>query len=143
VPNLAFTPGGETALPVILIFVAVWIIYIWLYVKLILALPNAAVTGRISLARSWNALRGNVWRFIGYSLVILLTYMVPIFLLALIGAGLLEAQGNPLIALVLNLLVIFGSLFLGVSFLAYLSYVYRQLIAKPAQDAWAQNGGTT
>jgi hypothetical protein len=69
--------------------------------------------------------------------------MVPIFLLALIGAGLLEAQGNPLIALVLNLLVIFGSLFLGVSFLAYLSYVYRQLIAKPAQDAWAQNGGTT
>jgi hypothetical protein len=137
--ELAFLPGKSLA---ILIFIADWVIYIWLYVKLILALPNAAITGRISLATSWHALRGNVWQFIGYTLVIVLSYIVPIFFLTLIGGALFETQGSLLIALVLNLLVIVASVFLGVSFLAYLSYVYRQLIAKPAQDAWtAQNGG--
>jgi hypothetical protein len=142
-PALAPGPEGGIPIAVTLIFVAVWVIYIWLYVKLILALPNAAVTGRISLARSWNALRGNFWRFIGYSLVILLSYFVPILLLSLIATGLLQAQSGAFVAVVLNLVIMVISIFLGVSFLAYLSYVYRQLVAQPAQEAWAQNGGTT
>lgn len=142
-PSLAPGTEGDVSIPLILILVAVWAFFIWLYVKLILALPNAAITGRISLARSWNALRGNVWRFIGFSLVILLSYFVPMLFLSMIGTGLLQAQAFPFVIGALNMVLMFISLLMGVSFLAFLSYVYRQLVAKPAQEAWGQAGGTT
>lgn len=140
--DLAFSPNKPPSIPAIIILVALWLFYIWIYVKLMLALPNAAITGRLSLVTSWRALSGNFWRFFGYAIVISLTYIVPYMILIMFLTAFSKAFSPSPLTLLLFLPAILLIVFYGVSLLAYLSFVYRQLIAKPAQDAWAQNGGT-
>ena len=37
---------------------------IWVFLKLVLVFPHAAITGEISLGQSWNATTGNFWRLL-------------------------------------------------------------------------------
>lgn len=146
----------EFASPAFLTFVFIlWIFLIWLQFRLALMFPHAAVTGRISLSVSWNAMRGNFWRFVGAAILVLLGIMIIYFaamfagLLALGFLGLLnnlelQVPGEATQA-ANNIYVIF---FLGAGFvsllavlatigIAFISYIYRDLVEEPAETSAA------
>lgn len=140
--ELSLAPGVPTPPVLILVLFVLFCLYVWIYSKLALALPNAAITGHLSLATSWNALRDNFWRFLGYAIVIFLAYMLIYIVYKSIGLMIFNIFPSIYFRLLLSIGGNILLVLLGVAFVAYLSFVYQQLVAKPAQDAWAQNGGT-
>lgn len=109
------------------------IAFIWALLRSILVFPHAAVRGEISLAVSWNAMSGNIWRLFspkfGFAPMAVREALFPIGLV-IIPAGLLSShlsgQAHWLAQAVATWPVI--AIAAAVS-----SYVYKDLVAPPAE----------
>ena len=110
---------------------------LWVYVKLILVFPHAALTGEISASRSWAAMRGNFWPFVA-ALLLLQFISFPINLVYFLGIqipliGLLEGgragTSDPISTLlVFSLASIPARALMFSMFIALVSYVYKHLV---------------
>jgi hypothetical protein len=140
--DLAYNPDTPPSPALLIVLFLLFGLYMWIYSKLILALPNAAITGHLSLATSWHALKGNFWRFVGFGIVIILAYMLLYLILIILVMVLLAIIPSQIFAILLNLALMFLFPLAGTAFVAYLSFVYKQLVAQPAHQNWMQNGGT-
>jgi hypothetical protein len=152
--------SGETVqLPVqhgwlFALIVALYVLFFWVVVRLVLMLPHAAITGRLSFSTSWRAMKGNFWRFVLACLLFSLLVMA-LFLLAF-GGGYLGfqaisgvtfepgAQITPEQSRVLflelmasySLLAVIGLLYFAMT-VALISYTYAYLIGAPGPEAAA------
>jgi hypothetical protein len=115
-------------------------LFLWIYVRLILVFPHAALTGEISARKAWAAMRGNFWRFVGASLLLGLISL-PIHMVYLWGIHLplihwLEGGrvgiGNT--SDPISTMLVFGLISIPVRglvvsmFIALVSYVYKHLV---------------
>lgn len=121
----------------VFIFIVLWL---WIYIRLALVFPHAAVTGEISFGKSWTAMKGNFWRFIG-AVVLLGIIMIPVSVLfssmfpALLTLGWKGGGANTGGAfdpighmLVLTLLMVPLNGVLLSMFVALISYIYKDLV---------------
>lgn len=145
-PPREFPTGLGTLFLVLILFGT------WLYVRLLLTFPHAAVTGRIDLGVSWRAVKGNVWRIIAAFLLVsvlnVLIFLLVGFPLAMLQAWLLvppmsqnpgalsfDALGISWFWMGAIMLPFYG---LGVGMIiALMSYSYRDLVE---EDASPQGG---
>jgi hypothetical protein len=59
---------------------------IWLSIRLTLAFPHAAVTGRLGLGVAWQAAKGNFWRLVGaFVLTLLVIFLIDVPALLLLS----------------------------------------------------------
>jgi hypothetical protein len=73
-----------------LVIVGLFLLWVWLVIKLLLLLPHAAATGRISPAVSWRAMQGNVWRAVFALLLLSMTMVAVGLVLQLVTVALLD-----------------------------------------------------
>jgi hypothetical protein len=151
-----FQPGLPLALQVAVTLLMIG--FIWLYLRLSLTFPHAAVTGSIAPGVSWRATRGNLWRLILAVLLLGLIVMLIVMVLAFVGgfafAAIVDAMGGMqpqqsgqvvqsadvfrqmLISLAIGIPVM-GLMF--ASFAAFMSHAYNQLVSgeepAPAEQA--------
>jgi hypothetical protein len=124
------------------------IVFIWLYLRLALVFPHAAVTGSIAPGLSWQATRGNLWRlilaFLLLGIIVLLILLVLVFIGGFVFAAIVDAMGGMqpqqpgqalqsadvfrqmLISLAVGIPVT-GVMF--ASFAAFMSHAYSQLVS--------------
>jgi hypothetical protein len=131
--------------------VAVYCLFVWIAVRLVLMLPHAAVTGRLSFGVSWRAMKGNFWRFVLACILFALLVVAVVLLLsaggylaaqALFGFTLAPGQVAPeqseavatlLIAYYAVMSVVWGFYF--VQTVALISHTYAYLIGGPGPAA--------
>lgn len=61
--------GGGGVLVLVLVGIAFVAVLLWLYTRLLLFVPLAAIENRISLSAAWAATKGNAWRLFAVVLV--------------------------------------------------------------------------
>ncbi|MDQ0677752.1 MFS family permease [Arthrobacter pascens] len=102
---LISTSGGIGALVLIPLGIALFALWIWIYIKLMVA-PAAVVIEELGavdgLRRSWHLTRGNWWRILGITLVVLImvgvisqVVMIPVSLLSAFFTGVVLPHGGP------------------------------------------------
>lgn len=131
-------PFSVHALFGVIISVILGGLMLWIYMRLILIFPHAALTGEISFRKAWAAIKGNFWRFVGalflLGLVTMPIYGILVFgiefpLIRLLGGGVNANASDPISAMLLFGLVstpIQGLMFS--MFIALISYIYRDLV---------------
>lgn len=155
VPAEVFTTNGRLApevaqrlmVPGLLFGVGVVVTVIvaaWVQVRLALIFPHAAVTGRISLGVSWNAMKGNFWRYLAAALILglvlfVLWVVVGGAIFAVVASYLLSSPqlagnepvqiGNSLYTALLVYICSLPLYIFGFSmFVAFISYAYADLV---------------
>lgn len=128
------------------LLVVVVAISVWINVRLALAFAHAAVTGQLSLSASWNAMRGNFWRFVVafliLAVIVIIVYFVAGTLLTLAGTFLwiavygppeppadpmpIDSMLNTMFWVYVIMIPVMG--FFAAMFIALLSYAYKQLV---------------
>lgn len=102
---LISTVGGIGALVLIPLGIALFALWTWIYVKVMVA-PAAVVIEELGaldgLRRSWQLTRGNWWRILGITLVVGImvgviaqVVMIPISLLSTFFTGVVSPHGGP------------------------------------------------
>jgi hypothetical protein len=128
---------GESG-PVLIAFLAGALFWLWVNLRLALVFPHAAIAERISLAASWRAMSGNVFRML-VELIVLAIATLPVWLLLCIlwmgVAEMVDIDGRPPSARVLLqwasvFAIVIG--FLASVGIAYISYAYRDLMEDTA-----------
>lgn len=117
------------------------LLYFW--ARLMLATPAAAVEegGPIALIRrSWALTRGQVWRLIGFALLILIVSLVVLMAAGAIGGILVTlAAGRPEPGSASLLIILFGSALLQAVisglFTIFVARIYAQLSAQPSKGS--------
>lgn len=133
--------------------IVVFVVVIWAQIRLILMLPHAAVTGRISFATSWSAMKGNFWRFVLAAIlfgllllaVVAIFYLAAIFIIpAVLGVPFNLPQPGVAMApeevrgMVVSMLILYGAaipiwiLYVSAG-VAFISYAYAYLVGRPAE----------
>jgi hypothetical protein len=130
------------------------IVFMWLYLRLSLMFPHAAVTATIAPGVSWRATKGNLWRLILAILLLSVVVLLIVMVLAFVGgftfAAIVDAMGGMqprqagqalqsadifrqmLISLAIGI-PIAGLMF--ASFAAFISHAYRQLVSGETEPA--------
>lgn len=101
---LISTVGGIGALVLIPLGIALFALWTWIYIKVMVA-PAAVVIEELGaldgLRRSWQLTRGNWWRILGITLVVLImvgviaqVVMIPISLLSAFFTGVVSPHGG-------------------------------------------------
>lgn len=105
------------------------LVAIYLFVRLTLLLPAAAIGAPLDPRLVLERTRGNFWRLIA----VVLAVVLPLLMIAILFGGLL--QGGPLLQVlaVIGLAVI--SIFFAVVNVAALSVAYRELVGTAGSDA--------
>ncbi len=131
-----------------------FIVLLWPLIRLVLTFPHAAVVGEINFGVSWQAMKGNFWRFILIAIVTGLIsvgiYIVAALLIGLSAAGLamlvidrtpgaIEAAPSTVQLIVIGaipiaLIVILIGFFQAVS-VTMLSFCYKALILRNYETA--------
>lgn len=102
---LISTVGGIGALVLIPLGTAFFVLWTWIYIKVMVA-PAAVVIEELGaldgLRRSWQLTRGNWWRILGITLVVGImvgviaqVVMIPISLLSTFFTGVVSPHGGP------------------------------------------------
>jgi len=128
-------------------FFVLFVLIAWIGVRLTLMLPHAAVTGSLSPATSWRAMKGNFWRFFLTALLFGLGAILPAVLLtsllmfAVSSAALGSDVGNtgtfpPGFIAVWAIPTLVYVLVFSMA-VALLSYTYKDLVGDPAPTATA------
>lgn len=153
-PEAVMATYRQVATPALIgLLIAFIAVSIWINVRLALTLAHAAVSGQLSLSASWNAMRGNVWRFIAafviLTIIVIIVYFVAGTLLTIAGAAIWigvygppEPPADPMpISSLLNTLFwtyvimipVMG--FFSAMFIALISYAYKQLVEGRSAEA--------
>jgi hypothetical protein len=146
-PSAVMASYREVVTPALIgLLVAFVAVSLWINVRLALAFAHAAVTGQLSLSASWNAMRGNFWRFVAafviLAVLVVIVYFVAGIVLTLAGTfawmavyGPPEPPADPMPTQnMLNTMFwiyvitvpVMG--FFSAMFIALLSYAYKQLV---------------
>jgi hypothetical protein len=141
-------PASAMLLAAALVEFAVWLLMIFLYVRLALLLPHATATGVISPAVSWRGTRGNFWRFVLAFLLLLLiaaALWMGLGLVSMVAVAMVEGvlgvlapgggvlRGAPLLGTMAIWMLILAPM-IGIILamvMAFLAYAYKDLV----QDA--------
>lgn len=153
-PQAMMTAYRQIMTPELLVLLlAAGAVSLWINVRLSLSLAHAAVTGELSLALSWRAMRGNFWRLAIASLILFvivaITYFVVGTLVAIAGTAIwIAAYGPPqppepnasfssaldtMFWVYVVLVPVMG--FFASMFIALLSYAYKELVEQRDADS--------
>lgn len=134
--------GAVTAVEGLLIF-GLFLLLILLFVRISLALPDAAVSGRGAIRGIFERTEGNSWRLVGYNILVQLILMVVSLVYSLILTLIVSAifadrtgGGAMLATVLLNIPIYLYSSMVGVTML---SVAYREIVGLPGGGA----GGTS
>ncbi len=121
---------------------AIWIFLVWLWValRLLLALPIAAIENRISFGDAWNMTKGNFWRllisgalFVSVLQGVVFMLFIIFFIPAAIIIGLLAFAGFGVVGPVAFVLFALLALFLIPAIIALASFSVAAEAAFPAR----------
>jgi hypothetical protein len=136
--------------------VVFYVLFIWVMVRLVLMLPHAAVTGRLSFSVSWRAMKGNFWRFLFAGLLFSLIVAVAVLVLfgsasvalqtfsatLVPGAQVPPEQFVAMISLLTAISAVFWVFYFSMA-VAFISYAYAHLIGNDRQEAPVFSPGMT
>lgn len=126
-----------TGLAFAAVSVAAFAAAFWIYMRLALALPHAAVAGERSLKACWNALDGNFWRFVAALVIVAglgalasLLLMAPLMVAGALATDVLAPDYGPWFLTVRTILLMPVTLLILSMLIALLAYAYRDLVAR-------------
>ncbi len=118
-----------------ILFLGIFLLLMLLFVRISIALPDAALGGRGSVRATFSRTEGNSWRLLGYNflvqLVLMVISLVYSLLLMLVIAALFSDRtgtGATLISILLNIPIYLYSSMVGVTML---SVAYREIVGLP------------
>lgn len=152
--------GGSLAttfLSFVLMYLAMFLVAAWVFLRLSLALPIAFFERKVGIREAWGLSRGHVLNMFGVWLVLFL--LMAVVYLVLFGLmfgsvfasvplgqlgqaieddpALLSRSMNPAAAVVTSLGLVLAGGVLRVAFAGAWAHIYRQLTAKPAAEVFA------
>ena len=121
-----------------LLFLGVFFLLMLLFVRISIALPDAALGGRGSVRATFDRTEGNSWRLLGYNVLVQLALMVVSLIYSLIAGLILVAifgdstSGAALLTSgLLNIPIYLYSSMVGVTML---SVAYREIVGLPGGE---------
>ncbi|WP_369059146.1 hypothetical protein ABOZ73_16155 [Caulobacter sp. 73W] len=127
----AMGPGGSFAMTMVLIIAA--FLFVWMTIRLSLALPATAAEGKVRLISTWDLTKGNALRiFVAYMVI-----SAPVLLVTVVAALIAEGRPDPASSRIwLNAA---GSAVAVVFYLpitvGLVSFIYRRLAPNPGAAA--------
>ncbi|WP_421861969.1 hypothetical protein [Parvibaculum sp.] len=133
--------GGEGSGPGALgavLFLGVFFLLMLLFVRISIALPDAALGGRGSVRATFDRTEGNSWRLLGYNVLVQLALMVVSLIYSLIAGLVLmsvfadSTNGAAMLtSALLNIPIYLYSSMIGVTML---SVAYREIVGLPGGE---------
>jgi hypothetical protein len=119
---------------------ALFALAFWVYMRLALTLPHAAMSGERSLRTSWNAMDGHFWRFAaallivsGLGAMLSLLLMAPIMIAGALATEVLAPDYGPWFLTVRMIMLMPVTLLILSMLIALIAYAYRDLVARDSE----------
>lgn len=148
VPLGVFTVVGDVLvlqIVAVLLMVGVWLWTATIYLRVSLALPDAAIGGGGSIGKVFDATSGNGWRLLGYAVLIMLAMLVLNLVVSLVlQAGFVALGGgspeqvfsseNLIPLIVLGIVNFAFYLYFTMIQITMLSVAYREIVGLPGGE---------